>query len=431
MYDVEFTFKQLEPLVITDIVSGNTPMLLGLPGIGKSSFIEDLARKLKTKVFTLPINQMADRADITGARIAEENGRYKQVFFPHSIIDAAAEYAENHPNETPILFLDEINRASSDITSTVLAFITTRMIGSMKFPDNLRFVTAGNDRGNVVTLDDASITRFVLYRVKPDIETFLSVQKLNPFIEQALRKNPEDLKGILPDPEKKDDENSNEEEMNSIDDFLDTETFIQYTNPRTITYLSKWLTNMKIDKTGSDEEKEVLKDMLDINIEDDIDILFASIVSHIGETTLAHNVYAEIKEYYLDKVLNSSSSSNIPIMTQYRPDQDIINIISRAKEKDEIDKMINDIDEVKRQDLFLWLLEKSSKIEINNNKAYMETVTTLTDTIKALDKDHNTAYMNLLSNIEKADKDALTTIVTKNSDLSQILGSITKVILEN
>ena len=129
----EFTYTQLLPLVKADILAGNTPMLLGKPGIGKSSFTEALEKTMKTKVFTMPINQMADRADITGARIMkdEDTGRYKQAFFPHAIIDDAIEYAENNPKELVILFLDEINRASADITSTVLAFITTRMCGTM------------------------------------------------------------------------------------------------------------------------------------------------------------------------------------------------------------------------------------------------------------------------------------------------------------
>ena len=33
--------------------SKQVPMLLGEPGIGKSSWVEDLGRKLHTKVFTL------------------------------------------------------------------------------------------------------------------------------------------------------------------------------------------------------------------------------------------------------------------------------------------------------------------------------------------------------------------------------------------
>ena len=66
--------------------SKQVPMLLGEPGIGKSSWVEDLGRKLHTKVFTLACNQLADKADLTGARLVPvetANGEttYEQVFY--------------------------------------------------------------------------------------------------------------------------------------------------------------------------------------------------------------------------------------------------------------------------------------------------------------------------------------------------------------
>ena len=42
------TFKQLFPLAKLDFKTNNTPALFGEPGIGKSSFLEGLARELKT-----------------------------------------------------------------------------------------------------------------------------------------------------------------------------------------------------------------------------------------------------------------------------------------------------------------------------------------------------------------------------------------------
>lgn len=152
----------LKTVVKTDIKNGLIPMLLGEPGIGKSSWVEDLANDLGTKCFTLAVNQLADKADLTGARLIPvklDNGEttYKQFFYPHAVIHDAIDYANKNPNETPILFMDELNRTTPDVTSEALSIPTLRSIGSIKLPDNLRIITAGNDKGNITSLDEASI----------------------------------------------------------------------------------------------------------------------------------------------------------------------------------------------------------------------------------------------------------------------------------
>ena len=255
----ELTFAQIMPLLYADLKAGQTPALLGEPGIGKSALIEDLAGKFKTKVFTLPVNQLADRADLTGVRMTQnEDGDWGQSFFPHETIMSAIRYAADNPDENPILFLDEFNRASSDITSAILSFQTLRRIGTINFPDNLRLIVAGNDKGNVTSLDKASITRFAVYRVKPDVETFLSVQELNPFVASVMQKHPDNLlANQLQDHIDTDDDDDDTFDLSS--EFMDDDGFEQETVPRTITYTSEWLTALGLDKSGSDEELELLK----------------------------------------------------------------------------------------------------------------------------------------------------------------------------
>lgn len=96
------------------------------------------------------------KADLTGARLVpyqkvDGSTHYKQVFYPHQDIQDAVDYALANPNEYPILFLDEINRSTSDVTSAALSLPTLRRIGSEKLPPNLRIMVAGNDKGNVTT----------------------------------------------------------------------------------------------------------------------------------------------------------------------------------------------------------------------------------------------------------------------------------------
>ena len=63
--------KTLMTCVSANVHDNLVPMLLGEPGIGKSSWVEALATKLKTKCFTLACNQLADKADLTGARLTK------------------------------------------------------------------------------------------------------------------------------------------------------------------------------------------------------------------------------------------------------------------------------------------------------------------------------------------------------------------------
>ena len=121
--------KTLLNIVIKNIQNDIIPMLLGEPGIGKSSWTMNLEELLHTKVFTLACNQLADKADVTGARLVPVNRivknkdvstseitDYEQHFYPHVVICEAINYALENPNETPILFLDELNRTTPDVT---------------------------------------------------------------------------------------------------------------------------------------------------------------------------------------------------------------------------------------------------------------------------------------------------------------------------
>ena len=67
----------LMKLVKADLKCGIIPMLLGEPGIGKSSWTIDLCKELHTKVFVLASNQLADKADVTGARLVPVTRKIK------------------------------------------------------------------------------------------------------------------------------------------------------------------------------------------------------------------------------------------------------------------------------------------------------------------------------------------------------------------
>ena len=90
-------------IVKQDLEQGLTPALMGEPGIGKSSFVEALSYTMGTQTFTLPCNQLADKADLTGARLVPtaDGKSYTQVFYPHHVIQDAIEYSRDNPREWP------------------------------------------------------------------------------------------------------------------------------------------------------------------------------------------------------------------------------------------------------------------------------------------------------------------------------------------
>ncbi|MDW6066171.1 hypothetical protein SAZ11_60900 [Streptomyces sp. FXJ1.4098] len=108
------------------------------------------------------------------------------------MIQECIDYAEKNPREWPILFLDEINRTTSDVTSGALTLVTLRRMGYVELPKNVRIIVAGNDRGNVTSLDEASLSRFAIFHVEPDAATLMSVlgDNMNPWVKTVLTQYP-------------------------------------------------------------------------------------------------------------------------------------------------------------------------------------------------------------------------------------------------
>ena len=251
-----------EMLVTTTIKlldANRVPALIGEPGIGKSSFVEDVARRTNTRCFTLPCNMLADKADLTGARLVldEKTGVWSQKFFPHSTISKAIRYAEANPNEQPILFLDEINRTTSDVTSGTLTLVTLRSIGDEDLPKNLRIIVAGNDKGNVTALDDASVSRFAIINVAPDASTLIEVldKNLHPCVKTVLEKHPETVfvkntnEQVVADGQ--DDDDDDNTTVSVFDLFDGTEEIRPFATPRTIDGVSQYLNVLSFEEIAS------------------------------------------------------------------------------------------------------------------------------------------------------------------------------------
>lgn len=379
--------------VCHDLKTNSIPMLLGEPGIGKSSWVEDLATNMHTKAFTLACNQLADKSDLTGARLVPvtDNGHktYVQTFYPHVVISQAISYAKDHPDETPILFLDELNRTTPDVTSEALSIPTMRAIGNQKLPDNLKVITAGNDKGNVTSLDSASISRFVLYHVTPDLDTFIKVNdNLHPAILNVLNQHPDYLfqKPIaeIATAAKSDDDDDDDDEDDSqyaatLSDIFDSDDQLkQITTPRTITSLSKWL-NSYDDKTL----KNFLADSYQDTNGETTTFLEDSIKSHTGNTVFSSAVYDQLVTMLSQAAPQASS------MTPRKP-QGYNDLLTAQTNKDLSQKLDTATPKSLQSYLVYALYDDQNQAPLIKNL-----IDNLTSRVDHLDNDHITKITKL------------------------------------
>lgn len=390
-------FDAILMTTVEKILSSNhVPMLLGEPGIGKSSWVEALGHRMHTKVFVLACNQLSDKADMTGARLTpvgevikqNDDGtttkemNYAQQFFPHIVIQKAIQYAKDHPTETPILFMDELNRTTPDVTSEALSLPTLRSIGDTPLPDNLRIITAGNDKGNITALDDASRTRFVLLHVKPDLDTFVSVNaELNPFVKNVLLRHPESLFGrglpaALTGATAKNDDDDDDTEFNIEDIIGDEEDMTQLTTPRTITSVSDWL-----NTCDNDELKQFLATTTLDGDGNPITVLQEILEGHTGQTAFTALLLQEITAG-INTINNQSSIFKVPKPNVY-------DAMATQATHDALQSFIDNMNDKDKSGCLVYAMsEKKDNSDI---------ITTLTKSMTALDKTDIQVFANMFS----------------------------------
>lgn len=401
-------------LVRQVLESGSTPALMGEPGIGKSSFIEGLAEQMGTKAFILPMNQLADKADFTGARLvpytrADGSESYKQVFYPHQVIQDAIDYATDHPGEYPILALDEINRTTSDVTSAGLTAITLRRIGSIDIPDNVRIIVAGNDRGNVTTLDQASLSRFVIFRVEPDAATLMSVlSDLHPWIKEVLTQNPQFVfqraatGSYLTDGTDDDDDDDDKSQTTSVEEIWDrAEKMSQLTTPRTIDNLSRWLNDVPQDELAQHLMTETLVDGRATTVLNEI------VEAYVGETPFATELIAVIAKEVASSSGNGSSTRRISV-----PRPACYAQLKQATTITDLDFTIAGLSDVERGSALMYALKESE-----DNARLVEQ---LSAAITSLEPEHTKVLIDLTTT-QQADRMNLEAFLNSNSPIANAM----------
>ena len=382
-------FTAAIPVVRASILSNTVPMLLGAPGIGKSSMLRALSQILDAKVFAIQINQLADRSDLTGQRIDKEtytdpNGekieRSKLSFFPHYTLQEAIDYAIENPNKLSIIFLDEINRAGSDITSAALSLSTERTIGGQKFPENVRIVAAGNDEGNVIALDSASRTRFRFIKVTPDAETLLAnIPDLNPFIKDVITSFPQLVENygnltntVATDPGSANNDPDDDEESFELDFEMDEDGFSQMCVPRTIEYLSKYLNTSDLDDSKSAASRASFIQHME-TMPDGKTLLQVVIEGSVGTNDFTNKLLDKMSDYYRD-LLQSANTTQQSLSSLPAFDKASFMQIATTGQIDLEASIIDNFNADTRINILTSLLLQQNVNQINDNSLVKRTI---------------------------------------------------------
>jgi hypothetical protein len=144
------------------------PHLEGPPGIGKTSIVHQVAKKLNATVNVL---NLADRepSDILGWRVPNADGTEMKHVSP--------EWLANLGDGLNIVFIDEIRQGSTAAQNVTSQILNERMVGSLKVPDNVFFVTASNrakDRAGTNHMPTHLRDRMTFIEVHPDVDDTVS-----------------------------------------------------------------------------------------------------------------------------------------------------------------------------------------------------------------------------------------------------------------
>lgn len=192
--------SQAASMIAKFIKARLVPMLQGSPGAGKSSIIQAIAKEYNLKVIDLRLAQ-CDPTDLLGfPNISGKRAGYLPMdTFPIE----GDEIPEGYVGW--LLFLDEMNSASTAVQAAAYKLILDRMVGQFHLHKNVAIVCAGNletDNAIVNPMSTAMQSRLVHMELVSDVPEWLDWAYANDIdhrITSYIKWKPGNLYAFSPD----------------------------------------------------------------------------------------------------------------------------------------------------------------------------------------------------------------------------------------
>jgi MoxR-like ATPase len=150
---MSLSYQSLLTAVPLILRAGNVPNIVGEAGIGKSALVTSVATQMQAKLFTTVVS-LSEKGDLaipvpplTSDSFVQtkDYGTLANVQFGYSqtLVDII-QYAEAHPDQAIIWFLDEFNRGTQAVQSELMNLVLQREINSLKLPAQVKIVIAEN-----------------------------------------------------------------------------------------------------------------------------------------------------------------------------------------------------------------------------------------------------------------------------------------------
>lgn len=210
------SFQELVTAIPVVIKAGNVPAIVGEAGIGKSALVQTVAEKMDAKLFTtvvslsekgdlaIPVPPMTEKAFVKTSAYGELAD--VKFGYTHTLIEII-QWAEAHPQQPIIWFLDEFNRGTQAVQSELMNLVLQRQINSLRLPDQVHMVLAENPDATMagfetsdygVTVGDAAINdRTVRLVMRADASDWLQWAKskgnIIGSVQRFIEENPQQL----------------------------------------------------------------------------------------------------------------------------------------------------------------------------------------------------------------------------------------------
>ena len=175
------TYEQLFPLVRSTLEAGISVLVLGAPGIGKSTLAAELARVMKKTLIDIRLAQK-DPAELGGVYFPNRETQTLELFPPSWVKRACSEPC--------LVFLDEFNAAVTKLhQAAAYQIVLEKRIGEFQFHPETVVLAAGNredDNAIVTPLSSALCNRFAHYEMRVDVESWLKWAAANGIHENIM-----------------------------------------------------------------------------------------------------------------------------------------------------------------------------------------------------------------------------------------------------